>query len=109
VSGGPGRLIAVDGVNGRVVRDAARELARDHHRRRGAVSSWDASGIFDEVELADDDGTPPSVRTLLLLYAADLAFRLRWEIRPALVEGRIVIAAHYVETAIAFGGGSTTS
>jgi thymidylate kinase len=38
-----------------------------------------------------------------LLYAADLAFRLRWEIRPALAEGRIVIAAHYVETAIAFG------
>ena len=29
----------------------------------------------------------PSSRTLLLLYAADLAFRLRWEIGPALDEG----------------------
>jgi hypothetical protein len=40
---------------------------------------------------------------LLLLYAADLAFRLRWEIRPALAKGRIVIAAPYIETAVAFG------
>src|SRR5262249_50080316 len=45
----------------------------------------------------------PSVRTLLLLYAADLAFRLRWEIRPALAEGRSVVAAPYVDTAGAFG------
>src|SRR5262249_56536296 len=45
----------------------------------------------------------PSPRTLLLLYAADLAFRLRWQIRPALLEGRTVVAAPYVATAIAFG------
>jgi hypothetical protein len=45
----------------------------------------------------------PSARSLLLLYAADLAFRLRWEIRPALAEGRRVIAAPYVDTAIALG------
>ena len=45
----------------------------------------------------------PSARTLLLLYAADLAFRLRWEIRPALAEGRTVVAAPYVDTAMAFG------
>jgi hypothetical protein len=37
------------------------------------------------------------------LYAADLAFRLRWQIRPALAEGRTVVAAPYVQTAIAFG------
>ena len=41
-------------------------------------------------------------RTLLLLYAADLAFRLRWEIRPALAEGHTVIAAPYLDTAFAF-------
>ena len=45
----------------------------------------------------------PSARTLLLLYAADLAFRLRWQIRPALAEGRTVVAAPYVDTAVAFG------
>src|SRR5207244_10239312 len=40
---------------------------------------------------------------LLLLYAADLAFRLRWQIRPALAEGRTVVAVPYVATAIAVG------
>jgi hypothetical protein len=40
---------------------------------------------------------------LLLLYAADLAFRLRWEIEPELAEGRTVVAAPYVDTAMAFG------
>ena len=40
---------------------------------------------------------------MLLLYAADLAFRLRWEIRPALAEGRWVVAVPYVATAVAFG------
>ena len=50
--------------------------------------------------------TPPAnplLGRLLLLYAADLAFRLRWEIRPALAEGYTVVAAPYVETAVAFG------
>jgi thymidylate kinase len=37
------------------------------------------------------------------LYASDLLFRLRWEIQPALNEGRTVVAAPYVESAMAFG------
>jgi hypothetical protein len=37
------------------------------------------------------------------LYASDLAFRLRWEIQPAVAAGQVVIAAPYTETAIAFG------
>src|SRR5262249_41834951 len=78
-------------------------LSRVEPRRRGGVSTWDASGIFDELTVADHDGGPPSARTLLLLYAADLAFRIRWEINPTLLEGRTVIVAPYVETAIAFG------
>ena len=43
-----------------------------------------------------------SPRTLSLVYAADLAFRLRWEIRTAIETGGVVIAAPYVETAVAF-------
>jgi hypothetical protein len=35
------------------------------------------------------------------VYAADLAFRLRWEIRPALEAGGVVIASSYVDTAAA--------
>jgi hypothetical protein len=42
-------------------------------------------------------------RTLSLVYAADLAFRLRWEIRPVLEAGGVVIAAPYIDTAAAFG------
>src|SRR5256885_12979229 len=97
------RLIALDGVNGAALMTAARGLVADSQPRRAAISSWDASGIFGEVAVADSSAGRPSARTLLLLYAADLAFRLRWEIRPALAAGRQVVAAPYVDTAIAFG------
>ncbi len=103
-SHGYGTLIAVDGLNGAAVRSAAKKaIAATPRARRGGVSAWDASGIFGELIVADVEAGQPSVRTLLLLYAADLAFRLRWEIRPALEEGRTVAAAPYVATAIAFG------
>jgi thymidylate kinase len=45
----------------------------------------------------------PTPRALMLLYASDLLFRLRWEIGPALKKGRTVVAAPYVESAMAFG------
>jgi hypothetical protein len=99
----PGRLVAVDGVNDRAVRRLAKSLARGHRSARAGISRWDASGIFDDLDVAEWDAGTPSARTLLLLYAADLAFRLRWEIRPAVAEGRLVIAAPYVATAIAVG------
>jgi hypothetical protein len=98
-----GSLIAIDGVNGRAVMRTAVKLASEARRDRAGVSSWDASGIFGELEAADPDVERPSARTLMLLYAADLAFRIRWEIAPALAEGRTVIAAPYVDTALAFG------
>lgn len=96
-----GRLIAIDGVSGLAVQAAAREWRMGGHRD-ASVSTWDASGVFADLGDRDEEGAP-SARVLLLLYATDLAFRLRWEIRPALVEGRTVIAAPYVDTAIAFG------
>jgi hypothetical protein len=106
-------LIAVDGANSETLRQAVRRLqskaglppgARARGgRRRSGVSHWDASGLFEQLVVAEEEAGAPSARTLLLLYAADLAFRLRWEIEPALAEGRTVIAAPYVDTAIAFG------
>jgi thymidylate kinase len=100
------RLVSVDGVNGAAVQTAAREaLAEAARGRRGGVSSWDASGLFEELAVGDTEveaGTP-SARTLLLLFAADLMFRLRWEIQPSLAEGRVVVAAPYVDSAVAFG------
>jgi hypothetical protein len=97
------RLVAVDGVNGPAVKNAARTLAVTRRAERAGVSLWGASGIFDELDLAGPEASKISARTLLLLYATDLAFRLRWEIRPALAEGRVVIAAPYLDTAVAFG------
>ena len=100
----PGVLIAVEGVNGAAVLAAARKaLVTGRRRRRGGVSRWDASGLFEQLVVAEADAGKPSARTLLLLYAADLAFRLRWEVEPALADGRTVVAAPYVDTAIAFG------
>jgi hypothetical protein len=103
----PGQLIAVEAVRGRdteravlQVREALGAKWRDV---LAGVSHWDASGTFYELGLAGRKAVALSPRTLLLLYASDLAFRLRWEIRPAMATGRSVIVAPYVETAMAFG------
>lgn len=99
-----GRLIAVDGIDGAALLESARDaLAGISRPLRGGVSRWDASGVFHELAMADGEAGILSPRTLLLLYAADLAFRLRWEIRPAIDEGRTIVAAPYVDTAVAFG------
>lgn len=100
-----GRLIALEGT--RAV-DLHRAIERPRGGRRelesaSGVSWWDASGVFYEFWLGKRKHLTPSPRTLLLLYASDLAFRLRWEIRPAVAAGQTVIAAPYVESAIAFG------
>jgi hypothetical protein len=96
-----GALIAVDGVDAAAVLAAARGALDS--RLRGGISRWDASGVFQDLAVAEATAGTPSARTLLLLYAADLAFRLRWQIRPALSEGHTVVAAPYVDTAIALG------
>jgi thymidylate kinase len=96
-----GRLIAIDGTVSAALRAAARALRADGYK--GArLSEWDASQVFSELAEANDQSVP-SARVLLLLYATDLAYRLKTEIRPALAEDRIVIAAPYVRTALAFG------
>jgi thymidylate kinase len=94
-----GRLIAIDGVGAAALAAAASADTR----ARGRISRWDASGLFEQLAVADGAAGVPSTRTLLLLYAADLAFRIRWEIEPALAAGQTVVAAPYVETAVAFG------
>ena len=95
------RFIAVDGANGRAVVEHAQQLTRGRRGVKG-ISRWDASGLFEQL-LAEDGDVVTTPRILLLLYAADLAFRLRWEVEPALADGDDVIAAPYVETAVAFG------
>src|SRR5688500_10529798 len=101
----PGRLIAIEGTRGKdTVAAAAAVIAS--LKERGvecAISRFDASGLFGELAAAGHGDRHISARTLALVYAADLAFRLRWEIRPVLESGGIVVAAPYTETAIAFG------
>lgn len=101
-----GRLIAVDGTRGPRVVSAAKGLLRRLRigsRAGGGISRWDASGIFYEISCGEQNEGGASPRILMLLFASDLLFRLRWQILPALEEGRLVIAAPYVETAIAVG------
>ena len=104
-SAGRAQLIALDGTRHADLRKAARALRERlaSHKIKSAVSWWDASGVFFEVGLGKRKHRAASPRTLLLLYAADLAFRLRWQIRPALAEGQTVIVAPYLDTALAFG------
>ena len=103
MSRGRTSLISIDGVNGAAVAEAARDALSAAGRRRGGISWWDASGVFGELLVAGEEAGQPSARTLLLLYASDLAFRLHWEIEPALAKGRTVVAAPYVQTAVSFG------
>jgi hypothetical protein len=101
----PGRLIAVDGSRGKDVTLAANDLAAKLKQDgiECAVSRWDASGLFTDLAAGTKVDRNVSIRTLSLVYAADLAFRLRWEIRPVLEAGGVVIAAPYVDTGVAFG------
>ena len=100
-----GRLIAIDGSRGKDTTAAAAVLikALKAQRVECALSRFDASGLFGELAAAARGDRQISARTLVLVYAADLAFRLRWEIRPVLEAGGVVIASPYVETAVAFG------
>lgn len=102
----PAHLIALDGSRGADIKKSAERLAAELQERgvTCVISRWDASGLFGDLAQNDQRGTA-SARTLSLVYAADLAFRLRWEIGAALKDGAVVIAAPYVETAIAFGIG----
>jgi len=99
-----GRLIALDGTNGVLLRSEAERLARlCCGASDPAWSLWDASNTFYELRMVKARNLTPTPRALMLLYASDLLFRLRWEIEPTLKEGRTVVAAPYVESAMAFG------
>jgi hypothetical protein len=98
---GSGELISLDTVDGRDAVAAARKLLQSRSKE-GGISTWDASSIFFEMH-GFEVGDKPSARTLVLLYAADLFFRLRWQIVPAIEEGKCVVAVSYLETGMAFG------
>jgi hypothetical protein len=91
-------LIAVEGIGSSLAATARAVTASVRRRQEGSGrSSWNASGLFGHIGPAPN----PSPRTMTLLYAADLAFRLRWQIAPALEAGLTVVAVPYVGTATA--------
>jgi len=96
-----GQLLSLDVIDGRDAVPAARKILKSQTAESG-ISTWDASSIFFEMH-GLGIGEKPSPRTLVLLYAADVFFRLRWEIIPALKEGKCVVAVPYVETGYALG------
>jgi hypothetical protein len=100
-----GCLIAIDGTDSGDIARLAAELRKALTERKMPVviSRWDASALFTDFAAAPAQQRDVSPRTLMLLYAADLAFRVRWEIQPAIAAGQIVIAAPYVVTAAGFG------
>ena len=100
-----GCLVGIDGADSASVTKLATTLCRRlaKRERTALVSRWDASALFSDFVAAPVEDRDVSPRTLMLLYAADLAFRLRWEIEPALGDGHVVIAAPYVTTGVAFG------
>lgn len=106
-----GSLVAVDGTDSADVAQLAMTLHEALNTRDVSVlvSRWDASALFSDFVAAPVEDRDISPRTLMLLYAADLAFRLRWEIEPALADGHLIVAAPYVATAVAFGGAAGLS
>jgi thymidylate kinase len=97
--------VAVDGTDSPQVKRVALDLQETLGERgmRVLISRWDASALFTDFAAAPVQHRDVSPRTLMLLYAADLAFRIRWEIGPTVEAGHVVIAAPYVATAVAFG------
>ena len=100
-----GRLIAVEGGGSPAMELAAKQLLRGLKKtdRNTGLSAWDASGVFYDMLQSDRELPGATPQVLMLLYASDLAFRLRWQIEPALDAGQTVVACCYVETALAFG------
>ena len=96
-----GQLLSLDVIDGSDSIPAAKKLLKSRTGQTG-ISNWDASSIFFEMHGLDVDERP-SPRTLVFLYAADMSFRLRWEIMPALQEGKCVVAVPYIETGFALG------
>jgi hypothetical protein len=99
------RLIALEGTHGPDLAAATASLLRKlvAHKKACGASRWDVSNTFFEMRFVKPSVPPASARMLILLYASDLVFRLRWEIEPALKEGKLVVAAPYVDTAVALG------
>jgi dTMP kinase len=98
-----GLLVVGEGLDGSGKTEVMRELARRlHDRGRGVLlTNWnDTVEIYNIVqELTATGEATPELR--IVLGAAELAARYRYEILPALERGDVVLANKYVVSALA--------
>ncbi|MBI3565052.1 MAG: dTMP kinase [Elusimicrobia bacterium] len=101
--GRPGRLIAVEGLDGSG-KSTQLERLKDELEAQGlkvVTTSWNSSDVVsDAVKKAKKDRTLDA-KTFALMNAADLADRLEKVILPALDEGAVVLADRWFFTALA--------
>ena len=102
----PGRIIAIEGIDG-VGRSTQIRLLREWLEVQGygvIETGWTRSPLMQPtIELAKASNTLNKL-TFVLLYACDFADRLEKEIIPALKAGFVVLADRYIYTAIARAG-----
>jgi hypothetical protein len=93
------RLIALEGKDGAEVTAVAEALKNllYLHGFGCIISNWNVSGLFAQIGAQAANLQQISPRALTLLYASDLAGRLK-EIRPALQSGFFVLANQYLHT-----------
>ena len=48
-----GKLITIEGVDGKRMAAAAKAALKGAGRRRSGISRWDASGLFDQLKATD--------------------------------------------------------
>jgi len=100
----PGRLIALEGVDGSGKSTQARILARS----LGALLTFEPGatelGRALRRLLLEPGGPAPDLRAEALLVAADRAQHVAQVIRPALDEGRVVVTDRYSGSTLAYQG-----
>jgi dTMP kinase len=103
VSSLPGRMIVVEGVDG-VGRSTQVEMLSSWIESQGfgvINTGWTRSKMMGPTIDNAKAGHTLDARTFTLLYAADFADRLEFEVIPALKAGFVVVADRYVYTAFA--------
>jgi dTMP kinase len=101
--GDPGLLIAFEGLDGSG-KTTQRKLLKAWLEDNGeevVATKWNSSPLFKGLIKAKKAGRLLDPMSYALLHAADFRHRLETVVRPALSEGKIVLADRYVFTGIA--------
>jgi dTMP kinase len=101
--GDPGLLIAFEGLDGSG-KTTQRKLLKawlEENGEEAVATKWNSSPLFKGLIKAKKAARLLDPVSYAVLHAADFRYRLETVIRPALAEGKIVLADRYVFTGIA--------